>query len=245
MSRVLGAFVIVSALSALGIQALGQAPPAAAPSAEKVLATKVGTGEKCCFGACAINYRKELGVPLEYLDTLGARIHQARKTPDPVELALAAESLAVAEKVAGKKAAITADDVLKDALRIAKMRNVSAELAAISQIVDEGSLKKELSEMAAAAQEQEQEAKSAAARQDATRELFGTLRVVNLTHECLRIYVDGQCVGVVHEGMVGHFHVHAHGFQNHIEAYCEHGGELVSCAEIFGHHHFFTWRILG
>jgi hypothetical protein len=209
---------------------------------EKVLDTYIAKEKetRCCFGACAINYRKELGVPLEFLDTLGARIHQARKLPDPVELALLSQGLAVAEKVAGKKAAITSDDILKDAMQLVRMRDISQELAAMAQLAPDQKARQELSDLADVAREREEAAKLS---KDKTKEIVGTLQVNNHTSECLRIYVDGRCYGTVHTGEVAHFYVHSHRTPNHLEAYCLEGGELVRCAHYFGSSSFVRWCI--
>src|SRR5689334_18864141 len=57
--------------------------------------------------AASVNFRKELGLPFATLGTLGSRIDAARRAPDPVALAHAANELAVAEKVSGKQASLT------------------------------------------------------------------------------------------------------------------------------------------
>jgi hypothetical protein len=57
--------------------------------------------------ATSINFRKAFGLPFDTLGTLGARIESARRKPDPIALAHAANELAVAEKVSKKKASLT------------------------------------------------------------------------------------------------------------------------------------------
>src|SRR5688500_10040767 len=76
--------------------------PKKAAAEEKQIESKLKDGKQGCFRANTINFSKELGVPLEFLGSIGNRIYQARKAPDPVELAMAAQSLKVAEQVAQK-----------------------------------------------------------------------------------------------------------------------------------------------
>lgn len=83
--------------------------------------SKIADGHKSCGAACQVNFAKELGLSLDYLGSLGHRISQARKSPDPVDLALAAQALSVAEQVSGKQASITAEQVQKEALELAKL----------------------------------------------------------------------------------------------------------------------------
>ena len=200
-------------------------------------------GAKSCLGACRINFRGELNVPLNYLNSIGQRIHDARRSPDPVDLALAAQGLAVAEQIAGKKASITSAQIMAEAVQVAKLRGLSTELIALSHIVSDKAVNKELAAMANAAQAREEDARAATASGDTSKEIVGTLKVINHTHECLRIMVDGRFIGTVHEGRTRNFHVHAHRRHNHLDAYCEQGGELVRHADYHGHAHYLTWHI--
>jgi len=195
-----------------------------------------------CLGACRVNFRKELGVDLEYLDSIGVDIHNARKTPDPVALALCAKGLAVAEQVSGKKASYTSTQVMQEAVKLAKLRGYSAELSGLAVLADakDASDLKELAEVAKGAEE---EARIATENGDASKELIGSLQVANHSHECLRIYMDGRYLGTVHEGHTQSFHVHNHNWHNHFDAYCAEGGELVQHANYSGHAHFLSWHI--
>ena len=196
-----------------------------------------------CFGACRINFQKELNVSLDYLDSIGQRIHDARKSPDPVDLALAARGLAVAEQVADSKASITSDQVMAEAVELAKLRGLTAELKALSRIVADKDAQKELAGLAIAAQAREEDAREATASGEASKSLFGTLQVINHTGEDLRIYVDGRYVGYAHNGHTENFHVHAGGHHNHFDAYCAKEGELVKHANYAGHAHFLRWHL--
>lgn len=206
---------------------------------ETVIDTMVSkSGEMApCLGACTVNFRKELKVPFEYLDGIGAVIHQARKLPDPVGLASAARSLEVAEQIAGKKASVTASVVMAEAVRLAKLRGQSQELQAVAMLASDKALQDELRQLAEAAADRQQEP------DEGSREIFGTVQVSNHTHECIRFYVDGQYHGTVHHGQSRSFHVHSHNNPNHLEAYCTEGGELVSCTHVFGHRHHVHWCI--
>ena len=84
--------------------------------------------------ATATDFRKELGLPFPSLGTLGGRIEQARRAHDPVSLAHTASELSVAEKVSGKKASLTAKEVLKESQELAKLRRQEAELLALTRI---------------------------------------------------------------------------------------------------------------
>jgi len=199
--------------------------------------------KKCACVACTINFGKELGVPLEYLSGLGHRIHDARLSPDPVELAMAAQSLAVAEKVAGKKASLTSDQVLKEAVTLGRLRGISVELAALTSIVTDESTREELGKEMTAAKMREEEAAAALESGERTRALLGTLTVANHSGECLRIMVSGRYCGTVHGGQTMYMHVHDHNHHTELEAICEHDGEVVSTACVEGHQHQYYWHI--
>jgi len=219
------------------------ADPAAKEGAKEVTCKISEEGVKCCSRACTINYRQALGLPLDYLSTLGQRIHNARLAPDPVGLALAARSLAVAEEVSGKKADVTSTEIMGEAVELAKRRAISTELKAVAAVVSDAAVKAELSKAAATAATAEADQKAALASGESTRAIHGTLQVNNRSNECLRIYVDGRYCGEAHSGQTASFHVHAHGHSNHLEAYCEEDGELVTCTEFHGHTHYLTWNI--
>ena len=198
-----------------------------------VLESKISKDGKSdpCMGACKINFRTELKVPFDYLTGLGHRIHEARRSPDPVELAACARSLAVAEEVSGKKASVTSTQVMADAVELAKLRNLDSELKAMALMVTDAKTAKELTELSKAAEDTKPEPGEKA------KFIDGTLRVMNHTDECLRIFVDGMFVGEVHKGETADLRVRAPNHHNHLDAYCEEGGELVKHAHFDGHAH--------
>src|SRR5262245_47592661 len=83
----------------------GEQPPqdASTPEDQQAVTSKATPRP----AASAVNFRKELNLPFDSLSTLGSRIESARRKPDPVALAHAANELAVSEKVSGKTASIT------------------------------------------------------------------------------------------------------------------------------------------
>jgi hypothetical protein len=240
-SLLLGALIVGSSI----VAAYAQDPPAKGDKAAEptVLKSNLKDATKCCCRSCTVNFTKELGVPLDYLTQIGHRIHTARRTPDPVELAMASKSLALAEKLSGKKASLTADEVMAEAVELAKLRGISTELAAMIELTGDSKEKTPLQTEMAAAKKREAEAKAAAATGETPKAIHGTLHVVNHSGECLRIYLDGHCVGTVHEGQSGCFYVHACGHHNNLQAICEEGGELVSQQCVHGHYHTYCWHI--
>lgn len=206
----------------------------------KVSADAKQTG---CSRACYVNFSKELGVPFEYLNNIGPRIANARRAADPVDLALAAQSLAIAEKVSGKKAGVTSDEVFKEAAELAKARRISNELAAVALVVPDPAMRDDLTKAATLAKGLEADAAAKAKNASAPREIHGNLRVINHTDHCLRIYVSGRFVGEVHKGQTGNFHVHDSNYETFVEARCEDDGALIKRAVARGHKHDVTWHI--
>lgn len=193
--------------------------------------------KSACLGACTVNFRTELKVPLAYLSTIGSEIHAARETPDPVALAICARSLKVAEAVSGKQASVTSDAVMSEALALAKIRREPAELEAVAMLVEDPAQKSELDKLAKTVKRDTPEPG------EVSKAIFGDLIVDNHTDHCLRIYVDGRYRGEVHAGQHAHLHVHTHSWVNRLEAYCEDDGDLVSQGTVSGHQHNVSWDI--
>ncbi len=215
-----------------------------AKAADKEIHSNYGKErQKTCGAACTVNFAKEIGVPLDYLSSIGHRISQARKGPDPVELALCSQALAVAEKVSGKQASITAEKVLAEAVDLAKLRGFSHELSAVALLVDNAEVKSDLSKQLTLAKKREEEGRAAAQTGESAKQLFGRLTVINQSDECLNIYVSGVYAGEVHAGQSAAFHVHDHNNPTRLEAYCEEDGDLVSSKFVFGHQHHAHWHI--
>jgi len=207
----------------------------------KVVHSKISEGVESCGAACRVNFTKELGLSLDYLGSIGHRISQARKGPDPVDLALAAQALSVAETVSGKKASITAEQVQTEALELVKMRGFSSELSAVALVIP--AAKQDLEKLAIIAKKREEETKQQTDSVETSKALFDTLTVANHAGECLRIYVSGRYVGEVHQGQTAYFNVHDHSPVTVLQALCEDGGHLVSQQLVFGHQHGWYWHI--
>src|SRR6201999_758024 len=84
--------------------------------------------------AASVKFRKDLGLPLTSLGTLGSRIDAARRAGDPVTLAHAASELHVAEKVSGKTASLPSQQLIKEAAELATVRKQSKEMQATVQV---------------------------------------------------------------------------------------------------------------
>src|SRR5262249_49491814 len=105
--------------------------------------------------AASIKFRKELGLPLATLNTLGSRIDAARRAHDPVALANTANELGVAEKASGKKASLLAKELMKESAQLAALRRQEKELWAVTttaqQIADTDDTLKTLKDILAQA----------------------------------------------------------------------------------------------
>src|SRR5262249_22866189 len=156
------------------------------------------------IAATSVNFRKELNLPFDSLRTLGSRIEAARRKPDPVALAHAASELAVAEKVAGKKASFTSKQVLQEAAELASLRKQDAELRAVLQVSNQveleadrvANLKKEI----ALAQAQAKADKEAFARNKEPTSAPRQVVVNNYTTQYLDVYVNGNLKTQVQPG---------------------------------------------
>jgi ribosomal protein L13E len=149
----LTAFLAVGAGMAPASNANDKKPDDVKAPAEKT--KKIVTKATVVERAVTINFIEALGLPFESLDTLGIRIDEARKTRDPVALANAAAYLSVAQTVSAKKAKLTADDLMKEAVKMARWRSRSSELKAVALILKDSELVKDLPELAKKAEKRE------------------------------------------------------------------------------------------
>lgn len=147
--------------------------------------------------ATAVQFTTELGLSFQSLNGLGVRIDEARRAADPVGLAVAAHELAVAEKVADKKASLSAEAVMKEATKLAKMRDQSRELRAVALLSMDGKAKEELETLAAKAAKAEKDLEAARKSGERPKGLWGTLKVDNLTGAQWRILTNGNPRGIV------------------------------------------------
>jgi uncharacterized protein (TIGR03000 family) len=100
------------------------------PDDRQVVSTRVTHRPR----AASISFGKALNLPFPGLATLGARIDAARRAPDPVALAHAANELATAERVSRKQASLTSRELILESAELAKLRRQVAELRAVQQV---------------------------------------------------------------------------------------------------------------
>jgi hypothetical protein len=187
--------------------------------------------------ASTIDFGGELGLPFAALTTLGSRIEAARRAPDPVALAAAGEELAAAEKVAGKKAALTADVVLKEAAELAKARGNSKELMMVAELV-KGDAAKDLLDEANKAAEAEKVPQSTG-KEEGRGARF--LRIYNATHEGVDIYVNGERIGHVREHRRETFPLHMR--HDRVVLFARHHHRTWGPARIHGEYETYTWEL--
>jgi hypothetical protein len=173
---------------------------------KKGVATKESKLEKAT-PATAVDFVGTYKLSLQSIATLGSRIEAARSAADPVTLAILARELGVAEKVAGKKADLTADALAVEAVDLAKLRNQSDELAAVALAVDADAARTELQKHSTAAKKREEDAAAAAKSGERARGLQGDLIIVNLHGVPMRVYVNGQYRGTAGANSTDYFYV--------------------------------------
>jgi len=161
------------------------------------------TGKKAPLAANVDFTTLELG--FSTLETIGSRIDAARLAASPITLASLANELAVAEKVAKKKAKLTSAELYKEATDLAKQRNIKKELEALSLLVQDKTSADELKKLAAKPAEK-------------SRALHGTLHVRNRSRRDLHIYVDGKMIGRVRSGGEASFRVYDRGRKTQLQA---------------------------
>ena len=117
--------------------------PRADVKAEKTAAS--GTLPSKSLSAATVDFQAELGLSFPSLLSIGARIERYRtSSPDPFGLANAARELAAAEKFTGRNASITAEQLMQEAVQMAKVRNDATELKATASLVSDKKIREEL-----------------------------------------------------------------------------------------------------
>lgn len=94
--------------------------------------------------AATIRFDKELDLAFPGLRTLGIRIEEAKIDPNPIVLALYALELQAAEAASGKKSSYDSEQLLKDAVDLARCRGDVYELKAMQTLVPSKSKEFEL-----------------------------------------------------------------------------------------------------
>jgi hypothetical protein len=184
--------------------------------------------------ATTIDFGGDLGLSFPALTSLGARIEAARRGPDPVDLAAAGTELAAAEKVSGKKAGLTSDAVLKEAVELARARGSSKELMMVAELV-KGDTGKDLQAEALKAAEAEKTPQPEVGRG------ARYLRVVNHSDEGVDIYVDGRFIGHVYEHRHETFPLHMK--YDRVEMFARHHHRTWGPARIRGEYDTYTWEL--
>jgi hypothetical protein len=223
-------------VACVGLVAAGGLVPQAKAADEK----KVESKSEKYTSAATINFGGQLGLPFESVANLGARIEAARRQSDPVSLAVLGLELAAAEKVAGKKADLTSDALLKEAVSTAKLRANSKELLMVAQLLKDDKAAKELTAEADKAAKRENDEAEAAKSGEAPRGAQ-YLRVHNDFHEGVQIYVDGQQVGWVRPGARETFYIHKH--HRHFTLFARHHHRTWGPVEVEGQFETYHWRI--
>ena len=155
--------------------------------------------------AASVNFRQQLGLPFPSLGTLGTRVDAARRAHDPVSLANASSELAVAEKVAGKKAAVTSSQLFKESVELAKMRRKEKELQALVKVANQVEVQEDnialLRDSLRLAKEDVQQKELQAAQNKEPTWAPRTVVINNYTTQYIDLYVNGNYKTQVAPGM--------------------------------------------
>jgi hypothetical protein len=181
-----------------------------------------------------IDFSRQLGLSIACLTDLGEKIDAARKASDPIELAMCAKLLEAAEGVVGeeKRASLTSKALLTEAVELAKMRSVPAELVTLGKLVG-GKDSKDLNTLAESVIDEQ--TKSG----EKTRDITGDLHVDNESHDHVDIYIDGRYVGVV----PGHGHQTFHVHNAYHAVARDHEGHVWRADFHHGHYHHYDWTL--
>jgi uncharacterized protein (TIGR03000 family) len=197
--------------------------------------------------AASVKFGKEFGLPYSSLGTLGSRIDTARRDHDPVALAHAAHELAVAEKVSGKKASLSALQLAKESAELAKLRRQEAELRATlavqQQITGTEDAVKTLTQVLADTKAQ------AAADAEAIRmnqePTWKTRKVIvnNYTTQYIDIWVNGYWKVQVGPGLSQLFFIEHRWNPTVLTGYSDDDEQSYGPVYIWGRFQTYTWNI--
>jgi len=245
-----GRIGLAAMLGCLAFVAWGPVVPAqqaktddAAAKDEQVVRSKATKTQS----ASSVNFRKELKLPFDSLSTLGSRIDAARRKPDPVALAHAANELAVAEKVSGKTASLTSKQVAQEAAQLAALRRQQQELQAVLEIdnrkmLEEDKIKliKEQIDLANAQIKADKEAINSN-----LEPTWKPRKVIvnNYTTEYLDVYVNGNYKVQVQPGMQQTFMIEHRWNPTVLKAYGNEDINTYGPRTIWGRFDQYTWNI--
>lgn len=197
----IGGLAVSVLLAVAGSPSAQQPKKAGQPPEDKQVVTSKPTKVSPAAG---VKFRKDLGLPLTSLGTLGSRIDQARRSGDPVALANAASELNVAEQVAGKKASLTSNQLIAEAAELASLRKQEAELQSVLHISDKvfqaqsqvDNLKKQIAETRALTAADKRALEKKEEPTNAPRKII----VNNYSTQYIDIQANGYLLGQVNPG---------------------------------------------
>jgi hypothetical protein len=197
--------------------------------------------------AAAVNFRKELNLPLATLGTLGSRIATARRSADPVALAHAASELAVAEKVSGKKASLTSATLIQESAELAALRRKEAELQSVLAVSQQIAAQQKnielLNQSLALARQQAKEAREAIRMNQEPTWAPRTVVVNNYTTQYLDVYVNGNLKGTVGPGAQQVWTIEHRWNPTVLTAYGNEDDQTWGPRYIWGRFKKYTWNI--
>jgi hypothetical protein len=199
--------------------------------------------------AASVKFRKELGLPIATLNTLGSRIDAARRAHDPVALANAANELGVAEKASGKKASLTAKELVKESAQLAAARRQEKELWTVTttaqQVADTDDTLKTLKEILAQAKAQAAADSEAIRMNQEPTWKPRTVVVNNYTSQYLDIWCNGTCKVQVAPGMAQSFVIEQRFNPVVLTADGDEDDYTWGPEHIWGRFNKYTWNING
>ena len=189
------------------------------------------------------DFARSFGLPFESMATLGHRLTDARLKCDPITLAMISTEIGIAEQVSGKKADITAAEVKKEAVELARMRRCEPELAAMSLMVEDKAAAKELTDLASKAGQEEAERVSRFKSGEREKGV-NVLIVRNTTPVPVSVRVNGVHLGWVQPFSQVDFNTaqYYEPHQLYLSAHDQFGDVFRSHVHT-GHHHYFTWTL--
>jgi hypothetical protein len=189
------------------------------------------------------DFAKAYGVPFESFLTVGRRLGEARDKFDPIALALIAVELNLGERVSGKKAEVTAEDVQKEAVALATMRRLEPELTAMAMMVKDDATATKLTDLAKQAGREESE-RIAKFKSGEHERGIHVLVVRNHLPVPFSIRLNGIHLGWVQGNSQMTFNT-SQFYEPHeifLSAHDQFGDRIRAEAHT-GHHHFFTWDL--
>jgi len=197
--------------------------------------------------ASAVNFRKELNLPLDSLSTLGSRIESATRKPDPVALGHMANELSVAEKVSGKSASITSKALAKAAAQLASERKEEAELKSMLQISNQTMFAEDditsMKQSLALAQEQIKSDKRSLERNEEPTSAPRKVVVNNYTTQYLDVYVNGNLKTTVQPGSTQVITIEHRWNPTVLKAYGNEDTNVWGPRYVWGKFEKYTWNI--